>query len=231
VTEYWKGDAETGDKSQWAKQTVKEDSRIQVVTNQVTQGKYSYRVELRPGDNPSGCRATLASGPSGKMGPVHLIRDGEEAFYGLSVYLPSATFSTLDKWRLVLQFKAYPDTGSPPISLNIKGNNWLLNYRPTATSSVLHKAKFPLTKDRWEKFMFNIKWSKDPKVGFIELYYNGDLVVPKFNTSTIHVKSGTPSINFVALGLYRDSSIKVTDVIYHDGFVAGKSYEEVAQGS
>lgn len=228
MTEYWKGDAETGDKSQWAKQTVKEDSRIQVVTNQVNQGNYSYRVELRPGDNPSGCRATLASGPSGKMGPVHMIRDGDDAYYGLSVYLPSQTFVTLDKWRLILQFKA-PDTGSPPISLNIRGNNWLLNYRPTATSSVLHKAKFPLTKDRWEKFMMHIKWSKDPKIGSIEMYCNGNLIVPTFNTSTIHVLSGKVYENFVALGLYRDSSIKVIDVIYHDGFVVGKSYDEVSQ--
>jgi hypothetical protein len=77
--------------------------------------------------------------------------------------------------------------------------------------------------------MMNIKWSRDPKVGSIELYLNERLVVPKFNTATIHVKDGKPCVNFVALGLYRDSSIKTTDVIYHDGFVAGRSYDEVRQ--
>lgn len=228
MTEYWRGDAETGDKSQWCKQTVKSDDRIQVVTSPVSQGNYSYRVELRKGDNPSGNRSTLASGPTGNMGTPHLIKNGEEAFYGFSVLLPSESFTNLTKWRLVLQFKAH-DTGSPPISINLKGVNWLLNYRPTASSSVLHKWKAPFRKDVWEKFMMHIGWSTDPKVGFIEMYLNNELVVPKFNTSTIHVKSGKIYDNFVALGLYRDSSIPVTDVIYHDGFVAGASYDEVRQ--
>lgn len=228
MTEYWRGDAETGDKSQWCKQTVKSDDRIAVVNSVVNQGNYSYRVELRKGDNPSGNRATLASGPTGKMGTPHLIKNGEEAFYGFSVYLPSESFTTLDKWRLVLQFKAH-DTGSPPISINLKGVNWLLNYRPTASSSVLHKWKAPFRKDTWEKFMMHINWNTDPRVGFIELYLNNSLVVPKFNTSTIHIQNGSPVDNFVAIGLYRDSSIPVTDIIYHDGFVAGRSYQEVAQ--
>lgn len=225
MTEYWRGDAESGDKSQWCKQTVKSDDRIQVVTSPVSQGNYSYRVEVRKGDNPSGNRATLASGPVCE--DAHLIKNGEEAFYGFSVFLPS-TFTTLDKWRLVIQFKAH-DTGSPPISINLRGINWLLNYRPTATSNVLHKWKAPFRKNVWEKFMLHVNWNTDPRIGFIELYLNDNLVVPKFHTSTIHIQNGRPVDNFVALGLYRDSSIAVTDVIYHDGFVAGRSYEEVSQ--
>lgn len=228
MTEYWQGNAETGDKSQWCKQTVKSDDRIKVVTEPVSQGKYSYRVELRPGDNPSGCRATLASGPSGKMGPCHLIKNGDDAFYGWSVYLPSATFKTLDKWRLVLQFKGV-HSGSPPVSLNVRGSNWLLNNRPTSSSGELHRWKAPVRKDVWEKFMMHIKWSTDPKIGFLELYYNGTLVLPKLYTSNVHIIDGQIINNFVAIGVYRDSTINVTDVIYHDGFVAGKSYEEVAQ--
>lgn len=228
MTEYWKGDAETGDKSQWCKQTVQTDGRIQVVTSPVSQGKYAYRMELRKGDSPSGCRATLASGPSGKMGPVHLIKSGDEAYYGWSVYLPSVSFVSLDKWRLVLQFKGI-HSGSPPISLNVRKDNWLLNNRPTTSSSEIHRWKSPVKKNVWEQFMMHIKWSQDPKVGFIELYYNGTLVLPKLFTSNIHVYNGVPVNNFVAIGIYRDSSIVPTDILYHDGFVAGRSYDEVSQ--
>lgn len=224
----WRGDGETGNKSQWCKQTVQSTDRIRVVTSPTSQGNYSYRVELRPGDNPSGCRSTLASGVSGNLGQCHLMRDGDEGFYGWSVFLPSATFVKLDKWRLVLQFKGI-NTGSPPISLNVKNDKWLLNYRPTTSSGVLHKWTAPFRQNIWEKFSAHIKWSTDPRVGFVELYYNSNLVVPKFNTSTIHVKNGQPVNNFVAIGIYRDSSIGVTDVIYHDGFAAGASYEDVAQ--
>lgn len=229
MTEYWRGDAETGNKTQWCKQTAQSDDRIKVVTNPVSQGKYSYRVELRPGDNPSGCRATLASGPSSKVGQCHLIKDGDEAFYGWSVYLPSNSFAKLNKWRLVLQFKGI-STGSPPISLNVNGDDWILNNRPTTKSGVLHRWKSTIRKDVWEKFMLHIKWSTNPKIGFLELYYNDRLVLPRLYTSNIHsLSNGKPVDNFVALGIYRDSSINVTDVIYHDGFVAGKSYDEVKQ--
>lgn len=226
MTEYWRGDAETGDKSQWCKQTVKVDDRIRVVTTPVNQGQYSYRVELRKGDNPSGNRSTLATGPN--CDGEHLIKNGDEAFYGFSVFIPATSFAIVNKWRLVLQFKAH-DTGSPPISINVRGINWLLNYRPTSTSNVLTKWRKPFRKNVWEKFMFHIGWSTDPRVGFIEMYLNNILVVPKFNTATIHIQDGSPVDNFVALGLYRDSSIPSTDVIYHDGFVAGRSYEEVNQ--
>jgi hypothetical protein len=228
MTDFWRGDAETGDKSQWCKQTVQSDDRIQVTQNVVSQGLYSYRVELRPGDSPSGCRATLASGPTSRLGTCHQIVDGDEAFYGLSVYLPSDTFTKQDKWRLVIQFKAH-NTGSPPVSLNVRADNWLFNYRPTASSSVLHKEKFPVNKDSWEKFVLHAKWSSDPKIGFLELWRNGNIVVPKFFTSNIHIKNGQKVPNFVAIGLYRDSGIKVTDVIYHDGFVAAPTFEEAAQ--
>jgi hypothetical protein len=231
MTEFWRGDGETADKKkEWAKQTVAADNRIQISGSPVSQGQYSYRVELQPGDNPSGCRATLASGMTSQRGwsPAHLIKNGDEAYYGFSIYLPSDTFKKLDKWRLLLQFKGQ-NSGSPPIALNVSNDTWLLNSRPTVKSSNLHIWKAPVIKDAWEKFMMHVKWSTDPKVGFIELYYNGQLVLPQLYTSTIHVKDGKPVTNFVALGIYRDSSISVTDVVYHDGFVAGQSYEEVAQ--
>jgi hypothetical protein len=228
VTEYWRGDAETGDKSQWCRQTAQTDSRIQVVTNPISQGNYAYRMELRYGDNPSGCRSTLASGPTSKLGTCHLIKSGDEAFYGWSVFLPSDSVIKSDKWRLVLQFKGI-GSGSPPVSLNLNNDAWILNNRPTTSSGNLHIWKAPARKDVWEKFMMHIKWSENPKIGFLELYYNDGLVLPQKFTSTIHIKDGKPVTNFVALGLYRDSSIKQTDILYHDGFVAGQSYEEVKQ--
>lgn len=231
MTEYFVANGETGDKrKEWAKQTVAADGRITIVDHPVSQGSKSYRVELRQGDNPSGCRATVASGMTSQKGwsPVHLIKNGDEAFYGLSVFLPSDSFKTVDKWRLVLQFKGN-HTGSPPVSLNVKGDHWLLNNRPTSSSGEKHLWQHAFRYNEWEKFMMHIKWSTDPKVGFVELMYNGQVVLPKFFTSNVHVYNGQPVVNFVAMGIYRDASIATTDVIYHDGFVAGRSYEEVAQ--
>lgn len=231
MTEYWKADAESGDKRlEWAKQTVAADDRIKIVSSPVTQGTKSYRVELRHGDNPSGCRAMVATGPSAMKGwgPVHILKPNDEAYYGFSVLLPSATFPKLDRWRLLIQWKGI-HTGSPPVSLNIKSDKWLLNNKPTASGSIIHRWTSLVHKDAWEKFVLHAKWSSDPKVGFIELYYNGQMVLPKLMTSTMHIVNGQTVNNIISYGIYRDSSITSTDVVFHDGFVVGKTYDEVTQ--
>lgn len=227
TAEYWKGDAETGDLSQWSKVVQAAPDRIQVITSPVSQGKYAYRFELRDGDDASGERVQLDSGISG--GPnSHYISDGDEAFYGVSFYLPSASLPKIAKWRLFLQFKGI-HTGSPPVAISHNADEWRLYYRPNTSSDNLLKWRTPDRKDVWEKFMFRIKWSKDPQVGFIEMYYNGVLAVPKFYTSNIHVQGGVPIRNIVDIGIYRDAGITSTDVIYIDNFVAGRSYDEVKQ--
>lgn len=229
MTEYWAAHGETGDLSEWCQVIRAAEDRVRVVTSPGNEGNYSYRFEIRPGDEPSGARAMLNSGISQSDGEnCHLIQEGDEAFYGWSVYLRYGNFDKSDKWRLVLQFKGI-HTGSPPVSLNVRNDNWLLNYRPNVESGVLHKWTAPVKKGKWEAFGIHVKWSSNPEEGFIEFKYNGEIVVPKFYTANIHIENGSPVPNVVALGIYRDSTHTTTDVLYHDGFIAGASWEEVAQ--
>lgn len=218
-------------KSEWTKQTVAEDNRIQVVTNPVLKGQNSFRVEVRPGDNPSGCRATLATGPAkGNLGgEPHIYRTGDEVYFGLSVYLPSQSFIKLNKWRLLLQLKSQQDTGSPPVSLNIRNGNFILNNRPNVQSGENHLWRSAASYDTWERFILHVKFSNDPSVGFLELIRNDTVALPTKMTSTQHVVNGNPVNIFVALGLYRDASITQTDVMYHDGFTASQTLEGAKQ--
>lgn len=225
TADYWKGDAETG-LSAWAKIVEAQPGRVSVVADPAGLGK-AFRFELRPGDDAYGSRVQLDSGISGGAN-AHYINDGDEGFYGCSFYLPSATLAKVAKWRQFLQFKGM-HSGSPPVQIGFNDDNWKLYYRPTITSSNLLKWQTPSKKGVWEKFMFHIKWSHDPNVGFIEMYYDGALVVPKFYTSNIHVENGVSIRNIVDIGIYRDGSITTTDIIYIDGFIAGRSYTEVKQ--
>lgn len=229
TAEYWRGDAETGDLSQWAKVIRAETDRIQVVTNPVSNGKYSYRFELRGEDSTYGERVQLDSGISGGAN-AHYIKDGDEGYYGCSFYLPSDSLAKNTNWRQFLQFKGI-HTGSPPLQIGFNNDNWRLYYRPTNDVSNIMKwqSPSPARKNVWEKFTFHIKWSADPKVGFFEAYYNNTLVVPKFYTSLIHIQDGKKIDNVVDIGIYRDSAISTTDIIYIDNFVAGRSYDEVKQ--
>ena len=223
---YWQGNAETGNLSQWCHAHTVTPDRIQVVTGPVKQGKYAYRFELRDGDNIFGTeRVVLSQGPEPCGHPLEL--NGQEKYYGWSVYLPS-NFPVYTSWSQVMQFKAH-DTGSPPLQLALNDNQWRLTYRPTASSSNLVKWSTPAVRGRWERFVAHVKWSTDPNVGFIEFWYNGTKVVPLFKTSTIHFLNGQPVPNHVAIGHYRDAAISSNVILYHDGFTVGSTYESVAQ--
>jgi len=217
----WSGDAETGDLSQWCEVNEAVLGRITVVDNPVAQGNYSYRFQLNNGDSIFGSeRVTLSQQCDGRYE-----LDGEEKYYGWSVMLPN-DYPYNTSWSLVVQWKGI-HTGSPPIQLSQRDANWQLTYRPTASSSNIVKWKAPVNKGQYDNFVMHVKWSSDPTIGFIELWYNGQLVVEKFYTSTIHLSGGLPVENYVAMGLYRDSAISTDVILYHDGFTVGKTFASV----
>lgn len=220
----WSGDAESGDLSQWCNVNEAVKGRITVVDSPVAQGNHAYRFQLNNGDSIFGTeRVTLSQQCEGRYEI-----DGQEKYYGWAVMLPNEyPFNT--SWSLVVQWKGI-HTGSPPIQLSQTSGNWQLTYRPTASSSNTVKWKTPVNKGQYEKFVMHVKWSTDPTVGFIELWYNGKLVVPKFYTSTIHLDGGVPVKNYVAMGLYRDATISTDVILYHDAFTVGRTFASVTGG-
>jgi hypothetical protein len=223
---YWKGDAETGDLSQWCNITRAAPDRIQVITNPVHQGSYAYRFELRANDVTYSERVVLNQGlPEGPDCMYEV--NGEEKYYGWSVYLP-ANFPKYSSWSLVAQWKGI-HTGSPPIQLGLNNDEWRLYYRPNTSSGNILKWSTPVVKGKWERFVMHVKWSTDPSVGFIELWHDGVKVVPLFHTSNVHISGGEPVKNFVEIGHYRDSGIDYNVVLYIDGFTVGTTYNSVVQ--
>ncbi|HEY8208206.1 MAG TPA: heparin lyase I family protein, partial [Myxococcaceae bacterium] len=71
----------------------------------------------------------------------------------------------------------------------------------------------------------HIKWSANQNVGFVELWYDGKLVVPKRFVQTLY---GSGDTNYLKMGLYRDAQTDPTQVLFHDGVVQATTYEEAA---
>src|SRR3989344_5146589 len=122
---YWRGDAETGNLSQWCVKNEAAPGRIKVVTSPVAQGKYAYQFNyIHPDAVGNYERVTLANG----QGPDATCKYeplGSERYYGWSVLLP-AGYPNNTLWSLMVQFKG-ERSGSPQISLNFRDNNWMLN--------------------------------------------------------------------------------------------------------
>jgi hypothetical protein len=209
----WRGDFETGDLSQFTRAQMVSADRLQVVSSPVRQGRYALKVTVRQGDNPIG-----ASGNRNEL--VRLTREpsGSEYFYRWSTMF-APDFPAPATWQLFAQWHHDGDSGSPPVEFVVNNGRLLLYCSGTAVWSA------PLVRGAWQDFIFHAKWSSNPSVGFVELYHNGQRVLPRRYCAT----QFPGMLNYLKTGLYRNSTIAPTGVLYHDGWVMGLTLADVSQ--
>jgi hypothetical protein len=203
----WKGDCETGDLSQGSSKQIVSSDRTRVVGSPVRQGKYAVRVEVRQGDDPIN-----ASGNRAKLLWMSHEKEGDERWYAWSTLWPS-DYPSDPAWQLFVQWHHSGNNCSPPLAFHVAGETVMLGTGKycNAGGSVLWKT--PLVRGAWHDFVFHAKWSSDPKVGFVELWYDGAHVLPKTPAATLF-----PGMtNYLNVGLYRKDTIQKVGVIYHDG--------------
>jgi hypothetical protein len=202
------------------------------------------RVELRDGDRYLGAaRAEVADrkGPRDDPNtypnwPDHL----QERWYGWRTYLepgfpspgPPYWRTTITQWHshnskvLAPPFAIIVDRGkfelyrmgSPYVDAT--GNLW----RGEASTGV------------WHTFLFHAQWSLDADRGFFELWHNGISVVPRTSGATAAPDAtfdeprrslSPPAPVYLKQGLYRDSKITDTQVLYHDTMRVGTTRAQV----
>lgn len=210
----WEGDFETGSLSQWPIVQQVASDRITIAQDPTRQGNFAARFEVRPGDNigDTAPRAEVAA----ELGE----QENEERYYRWFTYFDPAfptefedSFVTFTQWRSTDESDAFSSfmVWGDEIELRRDGTRW----------------EAPLVKGVWHEFIYHVKWSPDPNVGFIELWYDGQLAMPKTYIETMAGEPGAGVENYVKQGLYKSDEIP-TGVVYHDGFVAGTSFAAVS---
>ncbi len=241
----WSGDAETGDLSQWSSAsyscevdgTVYHDvehcaDRIRVVGSPTSgsHSRYAYRFEVGDGDvSPwGGERNEIKQRDSDKVYPR-----GSERWFGYSVLLPSS-FPRDDQglrndWTAFSGWKTVETHGSGPAAINMQtGDDQLSLKHASSPSHYLWRS--PVVRDRWQRFVVRIKFDPDPNVGFVEMWKDGQLVLPKTYTSTMETYNGYVDPTYSKIGYYRNEAISGTSAIYIDDYKVGTSYADVVPG-
>jgi uncharacterized protein (TIGR03382 family) len=210
----WKGDFETGNLSQWSKTQSVASDRLLVVSDVVREGRYALKATVHQGDNPIG-----ASGNRNEL--VYLTQEtpGSEFFYKWSTLFPEG-YPSANSWQLFAQWHQEGCCGSPPLEFYVVGEEMFMRVGGSS-GRVLWRNR--LVRGHWNDFVLRVKWSADPGVGFVGLYKDGSLVVPKTMAAT---QFGAEK-NYLKLGLYRDNSISAVGVVYHDGFTMSTSLQDV----
>ncbi|MFN7133012.1 MAG: polysaccharide lyase, partial [Myxococcales bacterium] len=205
------GDFETGDLSQYDRAQIVSADRATVVDSPVTQGRKALRVLVRHGDDPIN-----ASGNRNELVKKTLEPVGSERWYRWFVMWP-AGYPSVDTWQLFTQWHHTGNSGSPPVEFYVRGEQVRLSVGATIPW------RAPLVRGRWHEFVFHVKWSPDPRVGFVELWYDGEPVLPKTYVAT----QFSGQLNYLKLGLYRNDTVTADGIVFHDGFVMGESLQDV----
>lgn len=219
----WRGDFETGNASQWTKQESVASDRLMIVTDRVHQGTYALRASVQQGDNPihaSGNRNELVY-IGEEINPQ--AAEGKELYYSWST-LFNEDYPSANTWQVFTQFHHTGLNGSPPVEFYVLGEQMRMRVGGS-TAQDLWSA--PLNRGQWNDFVLHIKWSSNPNVGFVELYHNGQVVVPRTPRATMFAGDGV----YMKQGLYRSEKIAQPGVVYHDGLTVATDLADVMPGA
>ena len=210
----WKGDFETGNLSQYTEAWLVAPDRMQVVGAPAREGNKALKVTVRQGDNP-----VNASGNRNELFRATYEPVGSEYYYKWSTLFPW-DFPSSPRWQVFTQWHHDGCCGSPPLEFFVINDT--MNMRVGGSSGTVLWQE-PVRRGQWNDFVMHVKWSADPKVGFVELYHNGKLVLPKRNIATRYPNMA----GYIQLGYYRDAAISQTASLYHDGFTMATTLDEV----
>lgn len=207
----WRGDFETGNLSQYTRTQSVSPERLQVVQSPSRQGTWALKATVRQGDDPIG-----ASGNRNELLYLSNEPSGSEYYYKWSTRF-APNYPSAKTWQLFAQWHHYGCCGSPPVQFVVNGETMSLSSVGTTVWNA------PLVRDQWLDFVFHVKWSANANEGFIEMWLNGKLVVPKRFVAT----QFPGEVNYLKVGLYRNSTIAQEGVVYHDGWMQATTLEDV----
>lgn len=153
---------------------------------------------------------------------------GAVRWFHWAAYVPHGFAAANDgKWLTVFQLKGLYG-GGPPLGMEIQRTNWRFagtrgNGWTDATGT--HAPVFAdngvlgnYNAGQWTDFIVGVHLSPDPAVGWVEVWMNRQVVIPKMALSTMDTVNNNgidPDPLYIKQGIYRDDAWATTAVLYY----------------
>jgi len=210
----FRGDFETGDLRQWHRAERPAAARIRVVSNVRRHGRYAARFELRPREyERSYSRAELNTYATRRF------REGDDLYFAWSTRF-SPRWRDSGRWGKFLQWKQ-EGSGPPPIGMDVERDQLFLIAHRTGWKST----RLPIARGAWHDFVVHVRFSSNPRVGFVEMWHDGVLVQRRHHVPTLD----RGQFSYLKQGYYRAPDTRVGNVLWHDGMRVGRSLADVAR--
>jgi hypothetical protein len=206
----WRGDFETGTLEQWTGAPTSD--AVKLVKEPVREGKYAARID---GSN-AARRGELDRLEFHHQPKPPGTSEGGERYFAWSVYLPKkftntfhtvGYFETRNSWSQLMSFEA-------------EGED--LKFSTRVPYKLHWTGKGKLTPGRWHDFVVHVLWSRDPAKGFVEVWFDGENVVPLVKTATLKDEN----VAFFQVGFARKTS-DVPETVVIDHVVEGTTLKDV----
>lgn len=187
----WSGDVETGDLSQFLEtpwNTVG-GPPPKIVQDPVRSGRYAVELAL---DGRTAPDDGICCGSRNEIEPrFRDMVEGEDLWFAFSTYLDANFPTYYPEWQVIMQFKQNFD-GSPPLELSVADREFRIEGgygHPDGSRQFIEPVGNADT-GRWIDWIMHVKFSPDPAVGYVEVWRDGVLVLPRFAPpgGTMYVK-------------------------------------------
>src|SRR5829696_1244719 len=233
------GDFETGDTGQWSVEQQGGDPNddITVPSDTRIQGAYAGKLTVEPGDHfPAG---QVTGDRAEVLNFAMLFQEGDVRWFGWSVYFASG-FPTSDdsgSWNVFTQWHHNGPNCSVPLDFSIRDEGsatprtLVLTSRTGVVSTTtcrLTGREFdlgPLLTGQWIRFEAQVGFSAEPSLGFVEVYINDRLALPRTQMATLY----TCCRSYLKQGYYRKANAGNTATLYLDGTTVGTTRADVEQ--
>jgi hypothetical protein len=192
---------------------------LSVVTEPVAGGQYALRAELTAEREWSNgiFRTEVQYKPADSKAT-----EGKETYFGWSIYLPAA----LPAGDYQLGYFETRSTYNQVFSLHAEGADLALVLNHEAAQD-RYDAPGLLTTGVWHRIVYHVKWSADPTIGFVSLWWDGTKIVDQAKAQTF--VDDDPAL--IQLGLLKNPpEPPAAIVLFIDEAVDGESYADVSLG-
>ncbi|MDP9400571.1 MAG: heparin lyase I family protein [Actinomycetota bacterium] len=226
----WDGDFSHG-LSRWPYTTHRE--RIAIVDDPILgSARKVARFTVRDGDT-----GPTANPRAQIEGPKDLVQGGEY-WVGWSTLLPRSfpTRVTRGGWITLASVYGPPYDGAGPVDVRVQGSQGEaeIRWQRTGTYDWDIPWRLPLVRGRWVDYVWHVKLSRDPSVGFVETFANtGDGWRPLHARVRMRTadKANRGGPNNFRLSLYRMKGMFERATVYHASPKVGTSFAAVAPRS
>lgn len=237
----WRGDLETGDLSQfqdtpWNTHGGAPPPEVVSDPELVRDGRYALALTIPGVSNGEG----ITDDSRNEVEPrIDEISEGDELWFGFSTRL-GEDFPVEQGWQVITQWKNAGE-GSPPVELDISGGTWNVSGgagHPDDDVEPFSEVLAPAERGVWTDWVFRIKFSPDPEVGEIEVWKDGELVLPTYRpeSGTMYPPVGGEDVpdepmSYLKTGYYRAAEISAPGTVYFDAWRVGTSAAAVERAA